>query len=41
MEFNDVKTIAVIGVGDVGHGIALGLALAGYQAVLKDRKSVV
>jgi 3-hydroxybutyryl-CoA dehydrogenase len=36
MEFNDVKTIAVIGAGDVGHGIALGLALAGYQAVLNS-----
>ena len=34
MKFNDVKTIAVIGAGDVGHGIALGLALAGYQVHL-------
>ena len=31
MEFNDVKTIAVIGAGNMGHGIALTLELAGYQ----------
>ena len=31
MEFNDVKTIAVIGAGNLGHGIALTLDLAGYQ----------
>ncbi len=36
MEFNDVKTIAVIGAGDVGHGISLGLALAGYQVNLNS-----
>jgi 3-hydroxybutyryl-CoA dehydrogenase len=36
MEFDDVKTIAVIGAGDVGHGIALGLALGGYQVRLNS-----
>ena len=36
MEFNDVKTIAVIGAGNIGHGIALGLALAGYQVHLNS-----
>ena len=36
MEFDDVKTIAVIGAGDVGHGIALGLGLAGYQVRLNS-----
>ena len=36
MDFNDVKTIAVIGAGDVGHGISLGLALAGYQVNLNS-----
>ena len=30
MEFNDVKTITVIGAGNMGHGIALTLGLAGY-----------
>ena len=30
MEFNDVKPIAVIGAGNMGHGIALTLGLAGY-----------
>ena len=30
MEFNDVKTIAVIGAGNMGYGIALTLGLVGY-----------
>jgi len=36
MEFDDVKTLAVIGAGDVGHGIVLGLGLAGYQVHLNS-----
>ena len=36
MEFNDVKTIAVIGSGNMGHGIALTLGLAGYQVHLNS-----
>ena len=36
MEFEDVKTMAVIGAGNIGHGIALGLALAGYQVRLNS-----
>ena len=36
MEFDDVKTIAVIGAGDVGHEIALGLGMAGYQVRLNS-----
>ena len=36
MNFEDVKTVAVIGAGDVGHGIALGLAMAGYQVRLNS-----
>ena len=36
MEFNDVKTIAVIGAGNMGHGIALTLGLAGYQVHLNS-----
>ena len=36
MEFNDVKTIAVIGAGNMGHGIALTLGLASYQVHLNS-----
>ena len=36
MEFNDVKTIAVIGAGNMGHGIALTLGLSGYQVHLNS-----
>ncbi len=36
MEFNDVKTIAVIGAGNMGRGIALTLGLAGYQVHLNS-----
>ncbi len=36
MEFDDVKTITVVGAGSIGHGIALGLALAGYQVRLNS-----
>ena len=36
MEFNDLKTIAVIGAGNMGHGIALTLGLAGYQVHLNS-----
>ena len=32
----DVKTIAVIGAGTMGRGIAYGSALAGFQTVLED-----
>jgi 3-hydroxyacyl-CoA dehydrogenase len=30
MNFNEVKTTAVVGTGNIGHGIALTLGLAGY-----------
>ena len=36
MNFNEVKTTAVVGAGNIGHGIALGLALAGYQVRLNS-----
>jgi len=36
MEFDDAKTVAVIGAESIGHGIALGLALAGYQVCLNS-----
>ena len=36
MEFNDVKTITVIGAGNMGHGIALTLGLAGYYVHLNS-----
>jgi len=32
----DVKTIAVIGAGTMGRGIAYASALAGFQTVLED-----
>ena len=34
MNFNEVKTTAVVGAGNIGHGIALTLGLAGYQVRL-------
>ena len=36
MEFDEVKTITVVGAGSIGHGIALGLALADYQVRLNS-----
>src|SRR5271167_3943289 len=37
----DVKTIAVIGAGTMGRGIAYSAALAGYQTTLEDVSVVV
>ena len=36
MEESDVETIAVLGAGSMGHGIAEVAALAGYSVVLRD-----
>ncbi len=36
MEHTDVRTIAVIGAGNMGHGIAEVAALAGYDVHLRD-----
>lgn len=36
MNINDVKRIAVIGAGDMGHGIAACFLLGGYSVVLRD-----
>ena len=36
MKFEEVETIAVIGAGNIGHGIALGFGLAGYQVLLNS-----
>ena len=36
MNFNEVKTTAVVGAGNIGHGIALTLGLAGYQVRLNS-----
>ena len=36
MRFDDVKTIAVIGAGIIGNGIALTLGMAGYQLKLNS-----
>jgi enoyl-CoA hydratase/3-hydroxyacyl-CoA dehydrogenase len=36
MDFEDIDTIAVLGAGNMGHGIAEVAALAGYEVVLRD-----
>ena len=36
MNFNEVKTTAVVGAGNIGHGIALTLGLAGYEVRLNS-----
>ena len=37
----EVKTIAVIGAGTMGRGIAYAAALAGYQTILEDANDAV
>ena len=34
---DDIKQIAVIGAGSIGHGIALGMGMAGYDVSLNSR----
>ena len=36
MEFEEIETVAVLGAGSMGHGIAEVAALAGYEVVLRD-----
>jgi len=36
MNIDDIKTIAVIGAGDMGHGIAEVALIAGYKVFLRD-----
>jgi enoyl-CoA hydratase / 3-hydroxyacyl-CoA dehydrogenase len=38
MQIDDIKTIAVIGAGDMGHGIAEVALIAGYKVFLRDIK---
>jgi enoyl-CoA hydratase/3-hydroxyacyl-CoA dehydrogenase len=38
MEFDEIETIAVLGAGSMGHGIAEVAALAGYEVNLRDIK---
>ena len=38
MEIDDIETIAVLGAGNMGHGIAEVAALAGYRVNLRDIK---
>ncbi|MFC6991294.1 3-hydroxyacyl-CoA dehydrogenase NAD-binding domain-containing protein [Haladaptatus sp. GCM10025707] len=38
MELDDINTIAVLGAGNMGHGIAEIAALAGYNVTLRDIK---
>lgn len=36
MSMNEIKTVAVIGAGDMGHGIAEVALIAGYRVFLRD-----
>ena len=36
MEIDDIETIAVLGAGNMGHGIAEVAALAGYDVTMRD-----
>ena len=36
MNIDDIKTVAVIGAGDMGHGIAEVALIAGYRVFLRD-----
>ena len=36
MNIDDINTIAVIGAGDMGHGIAEVALIAGYKVYLRD-----
>ena len=38
MKLEDIRTVAVIGAGDMGHGIAEVSLLAGYSVYLRDVK---
>ncbi len=38
MDFDDITTIAVLGAGSMGHGIAEIAALAGYDVTMRDIK---
>lgn len=36
MAFSDIETVAVVGAGRIGHGIAEVASLAGYEVTLRD-----
>jgi len=38
MDFEDIETVAVLGAGNMGHGIAEVAALAGYDVQMRDIK---
>jgi enoyl-CoA hydratase/3-hydroxyacyl-CoA dehydrogenase len=38
MKIDDIKTVAVLGAGDMGHGIAEVALMAGYKVYLRDIK---
>ncbi len=39
MKIDDIKTVAVLGAGDMGHGIAEVALIAGYKVFLRDIQS--
>ena len=39
MDFEDIETVAVLGAGNMGHGIAEVAALAGYEVRMRDIKA--
>ena len=41
MKLNDIKTIAIVGAGDMGHGITELCAITGYEVYMKDIKQDV
>lgn len=38
MDINEIKKVAIIGAGAMGHGIAQTCAMAGYKTIIKDVK---
>ena len=38
MKIDDLKTLTVVGAGDMGHGIAEVALMAGYRVYLQDIK---
>ena len=41
MQVEDIKNVAVVGAGTMGHGIGLTFALNGYHVILQDRNEEI